>query len=200
LTTMLRPLPLVLALAACGGATNPPPPVATTTPARSADDLSPMSSRDTRPAAPVGAASALPGPADTSASLPPGHPPLGAPDPHGNVAGAGPTKSAGSVTGTITLAPTLKASASDVLYLIAKKGKTTLAVRKVDKPAFPFAFEISGGDAMMSGIAFEGPVDVIARVSRTGDAIPAKGDLEGTAKNVTVPAKGVSLTIDSVRQ
>ena len=83
---------------------------------------------------------------------------------------------------------------------MAKKGTTTLAVRRVDKPSFPFAFEISGGDAMMSGIAFEGPVDVVARVSRTGDAIPAKGDLEGTAKNVKVPAKGVSLTIDSVRQ
>ena len=200
MTTMLRPLPLVLALAACGGATNPPPPVATTSPARSADDLSPLSSRDAKPAPPAGAASALPGPADTGASLPPGHPPLGAPDPHGNVAGAGPTKSAGSITGTITLEPTLKTSPTDVLYLIAKKGRTTLAVRKVDKPAFPFAFEISGGDAMMSGIAFEGPVDVVARVSRTGDAIPAKGDLEGTAKSVKVPAKGVSLTIDSVRQ
>jgi hypothetical protein len=42
-------------------------------------------------------------------------------------------------------------------------------------------------------------VDVVARVSRTGDAIPAKGDLEGTAKGVAVPSKDVKLTIDSVR-
>jgi cytochrome c-type biogenesis protein CcmH len=98
------------------------------------------------------------------------------------------------------LAPKLQASPTDVLYVIAKKGGSTLAVRRVEKPTFPFAFEISGSDAMMSGIAFEGLLDVVARVSRTGDAIPAKGDLEGTARNVKVPAKGVSLTIDSVRQ
>jgi hypothetical protein len=42
-------------------------------------------------------------------------------------------------------------------------------------------------------------VDVVARVSRTGDAIPTKGDLEGTAKSVKVPAKDVRLTIDTVR-
>lgn len=199
MSTMLRPLPLVLALAACGGAQNPPPPVATATPSSSAGELSPMSSRDGQQARPGGAAAA-PGSADANAPLPPGHPPVGTPDPHGNVAAGGATKSAGSITGTITLAPQLKPSTSDVLYVMAKKGTTTLAVRRVDKPSFPFAFEVSGGDAMMSGIAFEGPVDVVARVSRTGDAIPAKGDLEGTVKGVKVPAKGVSLTIDSVRQ
>jgi cytochrome c-type biogenesis protein CcmH len=83
---------------------------------------------------------------------------------------------------------------------MAKKGAATLAVRRVDKPSFPFAFEMSAGDAMMGGGSLEGPVDVVARVSRTGDAIPAKGDLEGTAKNVKVPSKNVQLTIDSVRQ
>jgi cytochrome c-type biogenesis protein CcmH len=85
------------------------------------------------------------------------------------------------------------------MYVMAKKGTATLAVRRVDKPSFPFAFEIAGGDAMMGGAAFEGPVDVVARVSRTGDAIPAKGDLEGVAKGVKVPARDVKLTIDSVR-
>jgi cytochrome c-type biogenesis protein CcmH len=93
----------------------------------------------------------------------------------------------------------LKASPSDVLYVMAKKGTATLAVRRVDKPSFPFAFEISGGDAMMAGGSFEGAVDVVARLSRTGDAIPAKGDLEGMARNVKVPSKAVKLTIDTVR-
>jgi hypothetical protein len=199
---MLRPLPLVLALAACSGAQNPPPPVATATPSRSADDIAPLSSRETArtPAAAGNPVASVPGSGDASAALPPGHPPVGAADPHGNVAGAGPTKSAGSISGTITLAPKLTASPSDVLYVMAKKGTSTLAVRRFDKPSFPLAFEISGGDAMMSGIAFDGLLDVVARVSKTGDAIPAKGDLEGTARNVKVPAKGVSLTIDSVRQ
>ena len=53
---------------------------------------------------------------------------------------------------------------------------------------------------MMAGIDFVGPVDVVARLSKTGDAIPAKGDLEGVARAVKIPATGVKLTIDSVRQ
>ena len=196
--------PLLLVLAACGGASAPPPPVATATPARASDDLRPMTSREG--AGPAAAAPA--GPVDAQAPLPPGHPPLeGAPTqapalPSGHpplgqpVPGA---SSAGRITGTIVLSPKLTVGPSDVLYVMAKQGAATLAVRRVDKPSFPFAFEISGSDAMMSGGAFAGPVDVVARVSRTGDAIPAKGDLEGTAKNVKVPAKDVRLTIDTVR-
>jgi hypothetical protein len=42
-------------------------------------------------------------------------------------------------------------------------------------------------------------VDVVARVSRTGDAIPAKGDLEGVTKGVAIPASGVRVTVDAVR-
>jgi hypothetical protein len=204
LSTTLRPLPLLLALAACGGASAPPPPVATATPSRSADDLRPMSSREG-----AAAARATAGPVDASTTLPPGHPPLegataqAAPLPSGHppIGEQAPgAKSAGSVTGTITLSPNLKVGPSDVMYIMAKNGSATLAVRRIEKPSFPFAFEITGGDAMMSGGAFEGPVDVVARVSRTGDAIPAKGDLEGVAKGIKVPSKGVQLTVDSVRQ
>jgi hypothetical protein len=206
-TLRALPLPLLVLLAACGGSSTPPPPVATATPSRTADDLRPMSSRDsgaTTSAAPT----AAPGPVDSNAPLPPGHPPLGgttAPvatlpaghPPIGEAAARG--TSAGAITGTISLSPKLKASPTDILYVMAKKGTATLAVRRIEKPSFPFEFEISGGDAMMAGGSFEGPVDVVARLSRTGDAIPAKGDLEGVARNVKVPSTGVKVTIDTVR-
>jgi len=166
-----------------------------------------MSSREGAGAAPA-SPTAAPGPVDASAALPPGHPPLeGGPTPAATLPAGHPpigepapgAKSAGSIVGTIALAAKLKASPSDVLYVMAKKGTATLAVRRVDKPSFPFSFEISGGDAMVAGGAFEGPVDVVARLSRTGDAIPAKGDLEGVTKNVKVPSKAVTVTIDTVR-
>jgi cytochrome c-type biogenesis protein CcmH len=166
-----------------------------------------MSSRDTGGAA-TAAPTTAPGPEDSNAALPPGHPPIeGTPTPAATLPAGHPpvgepapgTRSAGTITGTIALSPNLKASPSDVLYVMAKKGTATLAVRRVEKPSFPFAFEISGGDAMMAGGGFEGPVDVVARLSRTGDAIPAKGDLEGVARNVKVPSKGVKLAIDTVR-
>jgi len=140
-------------------------------------------------------------------TLPPGHPPIGAEpragaDPHGNIAAGGPVRSAGSITGSIAVAPALRAGAGagGVLYVIAKRGTSTVAVQRVDKPSFPYTFEISGANAMTAGIDFEGPLDVIARLSKTGDAIPAKGDIEGAARNVRVPAKGVSITIDTVRE
>lgn len=203
----LRPLALLVVLAACAGSSSPPPPVATATPSRTADDLRPMSSREA--AAPASAApTAAPGPVDTSAPLPPGHPPIeGAPAPAATLPAGHPpigeaatgTTSAGSIAGTIALSPKLKANPSDVLYVMAKKGKATLAVKRVDKPSFPYAFEISGGDAMMAGGPLQGTVDVVARLSRTGDAIPAKGDLEGVARNVKVPSTAVTLTIDTVR-
>jgi hypothetical protein len=206
LSTTLRPLPLLLVLAACGGSSAPPPPVATATPSRTADDLRPMSSRE---GGAPGASTAPAGPVDAQSPLPPGHPPLGgaptqaAPLPAGHPPIGEPApgaKSAGRLAGTIALSPKLKVGPSDVLYVMAKKGTATLAVRRVDKPSFPFAFEVSGGDAMMGDGSFEGPVDVVARVSRTGDAIPAKGDLEGVARNVKIPSKNVKLTIDTVRQ
>jgi cytochrome c-type biogenesis protein CcmH len=165
-----------------------------------------MSSREGAAPATTAAPAA---PADSSAPLPAGHPPLeGAPTaapplPSGHPPlGAPPAgaRSAGNIAGTIALSPKLKVGPADVLYVMAKKGTATLAVQRVEKPAFPVAFDISGGDAMTGAGTFEGTVDVVARVSRTGDAIPSKGDLEGTAKGVKVPSKGVQLTIDSVRQ
>jgi len=136
---------------------------------------------------------------DADQGLPPGHPPI-----DGAAMGAAPgpaARSAGSVAGRIAVSRNLELSLApgDVLYVMAKKGTTTLAVRRIERPSFPLEFEISGADAMVGGLAFEGPVDIVARLSRTGDAIPTKGDLEGIARGVAVPAKGVSLTIDRAR-
>ncbi len=173
--------PLLVVLAACSGTSAPPPPVAVASASPSADTLRPLSSRDT--------------------SLPEGHPPIPSTDPHGNiVTGDAPTSPAGAVSGTIALAGGLEVGPKDVLYVMAKKGGATIAVRRVEAPRFPYAFEISGGDTMMSGIAFVGPVDVVARISKTGDAIASKGDLEGTTRDVAVPSRGVPLTIDRVRE
>jgi hypothetical protein len=192
---------LALATLSCGGASTPPPPVAAASPTPGGTGgLRPLSSRETVPAGPQATGGTTPaGLQGPEATLPPGHPPIGEADPHGNVPG-GTARSAGSIVGTITLSPRLQANPTDVLYVMAKKGAATLAVRRIDKPTFPFAFEISGGDSMMAGVAFEGPVDVVARLSRTGDAIPAKGDLEGVARGVGIPATNVKLAIDSVRQ
>lgn len=168
-------------------------------------------------APPAGAASALPpghpaGAGADSAGLPPGHPPTGsgagAPMPPGH-----PPLSAGTdtsapaappVSGTVVLGAAVagRAAGAKALYVIARKAGTRdiVAVKKIDAPVFPVPFELAGSDVMVAGTAFSGPFDLTARVTKSGDAIPAAGDVEGSAKNVAAGAKGVTVTLDSVRQ
>jgi len=161
--------------------------------------MRPMSSREAA-GSPNGAAPSADGEAASAGegTLPPGHPPIGSMPP----AGASDAASSGAVAGTIKLAPGLegRAQPTDVLYLIARKDGSVIAVRRIESPTFPLAFDISGAHAMMAGTSFEGPLELVARVSHTGDAIAAAGDLEGTTTGVAVPATGVTVTIDTVRQ
>jgi hypothetical protein len=185
----VRPL-FALALAAlyaCGSERPAPPPESAPAPAAT---LRPLTSRDA--SAPAEAAPAPKG------SLPPGHPPLEGAEPAAPVANA-----AESVAGTVTVAPTLRERASGgVLFVIARSGadRQIVAVRREDGVTFPFAFRISGADAMIAGTRFKGPLEITARLSKSGDAVAAKGDVEGTAKDVAVGAKDVKITLDSVRQ
>lgn len=190
-------LSVVLALLslACSDSSAPRPvPAPTAPPDAGADGLRPLSSRDSGPAG-----TATPGGAPTG-ELPPGHPPI-----EGMAPSTGPDGSADSasaVSGTITLADSLASALlpSDVLYVMAKKDGATLAVRRVDAPRFPFSFDLGGADAMVAGTDLSGPVDIVVRVSKTGDAIPSAGDLEGTTSGVAVPSSEVAVTIDQVRE
>ena len=110
---------------------------------------------------------------------------------------------AGSVAGTIAVAPSLAArAAGDVLFVIARSSadRQIVAVRREDGVTFPFQFKISGADAMIAGTPFAGPLDITARLSRSGDAVAAKGDVEGVARGVAVGAADVEVTLDTVRE
>jgi cytochrome c-type biogenesis protein CcmH len=164
-----------------------PPADAESAPASS---LRPLTSRDRS------------GPEESAApaadsSLPPGHPPVDGAPPPGTATGTG------SVAGTIAVAPTLRSrAAGGVLFVIARSAadRRILAVRREDNVTFPFQFRISGRDAMIAGTTFAGPLDVTARLSRSGDAVAAKGDLEGTARGITVGAEDVKVTLDTVHE
>lgn len=184
-------LAAILALASCGRDAGPqpvPPPTAAPPPsAPQAEGLRPLTSRD-------GAA-----PADSlggSEALPPGHPPIGG-------GGMGSAVAPGeSLSGTVTLSPSLASRKGAALFLIARNAKSQqiVAVRKEDASRFPVSFSISGADAMTEGTSFEGPLDLLARLSQTGDAIPAKGDVEGVTRGLTPGQKDVRIVLDSVRQ
>jgi hypothetical protein len=130
-------------------------------------------------------------------SLPPGHPAVDAAPP------AGGAVDTGSVSGTITVAPSLKArAAGGVVFVIARAAasRQIVAVRREQADRFPFPFRISGADAMIAGTAFAGPLDITARLSKSGDAVAARGDVEGVVRGVSVGASGVQLTLDTVHE
>lgn len=178
-------LAAVLVLAACGRETSPPPPPPATA-APEPGGLKPLTSRD-----------GAPSPSETmggTGALPPGHPPIDASAPAA-VAGQ-------ALTGTVALSPGLASRKGAALFLIARNAKSQqiVAVRKEDAARIPMSFSISGADAMTEGTRFEGPLDLLARLSQTGDAIPAKGDIEGVVKGLRPGAKNVTIVLDSVRQ
>lgn len=136
-----------------------------------------------RPAAAQGA---------SSPELPPGHPPLGQ------------AAAAEAVSGTVTLATALggQVTKGAALFLIARAGKEgrIVAVRKEDQVTFPHAFELSAQHAMTHGAPFGGVLEITARLSRSGDAAPAPGDLEGHAAGVAAGSRGVRVELDTVRR
>lgn len=146
---------------------------------------------------PSPSAAALPG------SLPAGHPPIGDAPSGQRPAGHPPVgDTAESVAGTVELSPSLasRAQGAAALFLIARsaKDRRILAVRKDEAGGFPHRFQLSSADAMSQSGSFGGPVEVTARLSRTGDAAPGPGDLEGRAAGVEPGATAVRITLDRV--
>ena len=186
LLTPVLALSLAATLGACGPSPDPRP-----SPTPEPERLRPLTSHD----------DPAPSPSPSSEALPPGHPPLDGGGPAPPLAGGQPP--AASVSGTLRLAPRLAGlrAASDVLYIVARNHDTNavVAVRRDENVRFPHAFEISARDVMVEGTPFTGPFDLTARLSRSGDAVAATGDVEGFAQRVAPGARGVSITLDTVR-
>jgi cytochrome c-type biogenesis protein CcmH len=113
---------------------------------------------------------------------------------------------AGTIAGRVTIAPNLadQIKPTDVLFVIVRRPggmPRPIAVKRIEHPTFPVAFEISNADVMVQGSELRGMVDVIARVDRDGQAgQPQAGDMEGRYdKNPTLPGgRDIEITIDKV--
>lgn len=179
---------LVLALGpACRQESAPPPPI----PRPSEEGLAPLTSRDGAPSAPATA----PG-----GSLPAGHPPITSDGPI--PPGAVKVDPGASVSGTVDVATALKSRITGgALFLIARNpARQIVAVHKADGVGLPQKFQLSAADAMTPGTPFEGPLEITARWSQHGDAMPAAGDIEGLVKGVAVGTSGVKLVLSDVRK
>lgn len=113
----------------------------------------------------------------------------------------------GSISGTVRLAPPLveKVAANDAVFVFARAAagpRMPLAIVRKQVKDLPFSFSLDDSMAMTpeSRLSSVEQVVVGARVSKSGDAAPRPGDLQGFSGPVQVGARGLNITIDAVVQ
>lgn len=112
----------------------------------------------------------------------------------------------GTVSGTVDLAPALKAKVSptDMVFIFARPAggsRMPVALTSVQVKDLPAKFTLDDSQAMSPGMALSGQTEVIvgARVSKSGSPMPNSGDLEGLSSPVKVGSSGAKVTITDVR-
>jgi cytochrome c-type biogenesis protein CcmH len=123
-------------------------------------------------------------------------------------ANAGATATAGvgaSVSGTVELAPALQAQAAptDTVMVIARVPGTRMpvAVLRVHASDLPLKFTLDDSLSMspQARISAASDVEVEARISKSGMAMPERGDLISSVQTVKVGSKDVALKVAQVR-
>jgi cytochrome c-type biogenesis protein CcmH len=118
---------------------------------------------------------------------------------------AAPKATAGgkAVSGVVRLAPSLQGQAQprDTVFVFARAAggpQMPLAVAKVQVKDLPFEFKLDDSMAMRPGFELSAfpRVVVTARVSKSGNPIPASGDLEGASAPITPGASNIKILID----
>lgn len=108
----------------------------------------------------------------------------------------------------VDIAPALKArlAPTDVLFVLARQPggpPMPLAVKRIPAQNFPLIVFLADTDGPMPTMRLsqQKTVEVLARVSKSGDALPQSGDFEAHAKPADVGAKTqTEIVIDQVRQ
>ena len=116
---------------------------------------------------------------------------------------AGEMSAGRSVSGTVTLSPSLesKVRPDDSVFVFARPAdgsRMPVAVVRARVSELPLQFTLDDSRAMAptAKISALSEVMVNARISRSGNAIPASGDLEGATEKVKVGTQGMALVID----
>ena len=115
------------------------------------------------------------------------------------------TTASAAVTGTASLADAVAAHVSpgDTVFIFARASsgpRMPLALLRTQVGKLPFSFSLDDTQAMMPQMRLSGfgTVDIVARVSKSGNAMPVSGDLEGSVQGVGNDAEGLILVIDRV--
>ena len=125
----------------------------------------------------------------------------------GAASAAAPAPSAvkAEVKGTVRLKPELTARAApeDTVFVFARAAqgpRMPVAIVRVQVKDLPLQFSLDDSMAVTPMARLSGYAEVVvgARVSKSGNAMPEPGDLEGLVNSVRVGSTGVDVVIDSV--
>ncbi len=112
---------------------------------------------------------------------------------------------AGTITGTVSIAPALASQVEpgDTLFVYARPvegGRMPVAILRLEASRLPYAFRLDDSLAMAAGSKLSSQAEVVvgARISKSGNALPQPGDLEGASAPVTPGTSGLALSIDRV--
>lgn len=120
-----------------------------------------------------------------------------------------PIKKAGGsrvITGKVVLGPNLagKGSATDALFVFAREVNgppMPVSIVRATKKDLPFTFRLDDSTSPMPSrkLSDVETVVIVARLSKSGKAMPETGDLEGTSQPVKPGAEGITVIIDRER-
>lgn len=125
-------------------------------------------------------------------------------------ASSGPSSSAGTpaaaISGTVTLDASFKGrvAPTDTVFVVAKApdgSNPPLAVKRFSVSDLPLHFDLDDSSAMVPGRTLSQFREVIvsARISKSGNAMPAPGDIEAKSATAKLGAKELKLTLSAVR-
>ena len=109
------------------------------------------------------------------------------------------------VSGTVSLGETLKArvNSDDTVFVLVRAAqgpKMPLAIVRKQVKDLPYKFLLDDSTAMSPEMRMSNfdQLVVIARVSKSGDAMSQPGDLQGMSEVLKPGTKGLKLTIDKI--
>jgi cytochrome c-type biogenesis protein CcmH len=110
------------------------------------------------------------------------------------------------ISGVVTLSAALKSKANPtdtvfILARVAQGSKMPLAIIRKQVKDLPISFDLDDSMAMTPQMRLSNfeQVVVLARISKSGNAMPEAGDLEGVSQQTKPGVRGLKITIDTVK-
>ena len=117
-----------------------------------------------------------------------------------------PGSQAAAISGTVNLAPRLaaKAVSMNTLFVFAREingPPMPVSIVRATKQDMPFMFRLDDSTSPMPSrkLSSAGTVMIVARLSKSGQAMPQSGDLEGVSQPVRPGANKITVVIDHER-